>query len=178
MSQIYVIRHGQASFGTDHYDRLSPIGKRQAEILGDHFVRIDAKFQAVYAGSLQRQIDTAKIVLSRFPDALSFPEIVISKDFDEFNSTPFIKAQLADLTDQNPSIADALKRINSDRQAFKLIFGKAMLRLAEPKYHVPGLETFQAFAKRVKEGVRKICNQNSVDSNIAVFTSSGTISRR
>ncbi|HCT4576619.1 TPA: histidine phosphatase family protein, partial [Pseudomonas aeruginosa] len=36
MGSIYLIRHGQASFGADDYDVLSPTGIRQAEILGDH----------------------------------------------------------------------------------------------------------------------------------------------
>ncbi|MDZ4333172.1 MAG: histidine phosphatase family protein, partial [Pseudomonas sp.] len=30
MGSIYLIRHGQASFGADDYDVLSPIGIRQA----------------------------------------------------------------------------------------------------------------------------------------------------
>jgi len=33
MSDLYLIRHGQASFGKDNYDRLSPLGIRQARIL-------------------------------------------------------------------------------------------------------------------------------------------------
>jgi len=28
MATIYVIRHGQASFGADDYDKLSPLGWR------------------------------------------------------------------------------------------------------------------------------------------------------
>ena len=32
MASLYLIRHGQASFGSDHYDQLSPLGQRQADL--------------------------------------------------------------------------------------------------------------------------------------------------
>ena len=37
MSVIYLIRHGQASFGTDNYDQLSALGREQSAILGSYF---------------------------------------------------------------------------------------------------------------------------------------------
>ena len=40
VGSIYLIRHGQASFGADDYDVLSPTGIRQAEILGDHLLNL------------------------------------------------------------------------------------------------------------------------------------------
>ena len=43
MGSIYLIRHGQASFGADDYDVLSPTGIRQAEILGDQPVEFDGQ---------------------------------------------------------------------------------------------------------------------------------------
>ncbi|MEK9990253.1 MAG: histidine phosphatase family protein, partial [Halieaceae bacterium] len=32
MASLYLIRHGQASFGSDNYDQLSPLGQRQADV--------------------------------------------------------------------------------------------------------------------------------------------------
>ncbi len=175
MSQIYLIRHGQASFGTDNYDRLSITGKQQAEVLGQHFTGINLQFQNVYSGSLQRQIDTARIVISQLNEAAAPPEVSISNDFDEYNSSPFIKAQLPDMVNGNTAIANALEKMHSDPQAFRLIFGQAMLRLADPEYNVPGMETFQAYVKRVGAGIHRLAGENGENSNIAVFTSSGTI---
>ena len=34
MGAIYLVRHGQAAFGTDDYDRLTEIGYTQARLLG------------------------------------------------------------------------------------------------------------------------------------------------
>ena len=39
MGSIYLIRHGQASFGAENYDVLSPLGYRQSEALGDYLAR-------------------------------------------------------------------------------------------------------------------------------------------
>jgi len=36
MSSIYLVRHGQASFGSANYDELSDRGRRQSRILGEY----------------------------------------------------------------------------------------------------------------------------------------------
>ncbi len=58
MGSIYLIRHGQASFGADDYDVLSPTGIRQAEILGDHLLNLGVRFDRVLSGGLRRQQHT------------------------------------------------------------------------------------------------------------------------
>ena len=55
MASIYVIRHGQASFGAANYDKLSELGCRQAEVLGHYLRECNIHFDAVYSGDLQRQ---------------------------------------------------------------------------------------------------------------------------
>ena len=37
MGTLYLVRHGQASFGADDYDVLSPLGHQQALRLGEDF---------------------------------------------------------------------------------------------------------------------------------------------
>jgi len=61
MTTIYLIRHGQASVGTDNYDVLSKTGEAQANVLGQHLANTHIEFDAVYSGALKRQIDTATI---------------------------------------------------------------------------------------------------------------------
>jgi broad specificity phosphatase PhoE len=36
MASIYLIRHGQASFGAQDYDKLSELGRRQATLTGEY----------------------------------------------------------------------------------------------------------------------------------------------
>jgi broad specificity phosphatase PhoE len=36
MGTLYLVRHGQASFGADDYDQLSALGRRQSVRLGEY----------------------------------------------------------------------------------------------------------------------------------------------
>ncbi|NWD90503.1 phosphoglycerate mutase family protein, partial [Pseudomonas sp. K5002] len=50
MGSIYLIRHGQASFGADDYDVLSPIGVQQAQVLGRHLAELGLGFDRCLSG--------------------------------------------------------------------------------------------------------------------------------
>ncbi|MDR0478286.1 MAG: histidine phosphatase family protein [Burkholderiaceae bacterium] len=61
MGTIYLVRHGQASFGADDYDQLSDLGVRQSERLGQYWrARFgeQLRFDAVLTGTLRRQAQT------------------------------------------------------------------------------------------------------------------------
>lgn len=58
MGTLYLVRHGQASFGADDYDQLSPLGQRQAVRLGEYFRRNGITFNTVLTGTLRRQQQT------------------------------------------------------------------------------------------------------------------------
>lgn len=58
MGNLYLVRHGQASFGADNYDQLSPLGVRQSERLGAYFAAKGLQFEAVLTGSLVRHTQT------------------------------------------------------------------------------------------------------------------------
>ena len=58
MGQLYLIRHGQASFGAEDYDNLSELGHKQAERLGAYFKQKNLHFDAVITGTLRRHTQT------------------------------------------------------------------------------------------------------------------------
>jgi broad specificity phosphatase PhoE len=58
MGTLYLVRHGQASFGADNYDQLSDLGQRQSERLGAWMAAKGLTFEAAWCGSLQRQRQT------------------------------------------------------------------------------------------------------------------------
>ena len=58
MGTLYLVRHGQASFGADDYDVLSPLGHQQALRLGEYFAAKGMAFDAALTGTLKRQIST------------------------------------------------------------------------------------------------------------------------
>ena len=58
MGTLYLVRHGQASFGAADYDNLSPLGHQQAVRLGEYFKSKGQQFDSVLMGSLRRHAQT------------------------------------------------------------------------------------------------------------------------
>ena len=61
MGTLYLVRHGQASFGAADYDQLSELGRRQSLRLGQYLRERHGeglRFDAVLTGTLRRQIQT------------------------------------------------------------------------------------------------------------------------
>ncbi len=58
MGTLYLVRHGQASFGADNYDELSARGHEQARRLGEYWRERGMVFDAVLVGSLRRHNQT------------------------------------------------------------------------------------------------------------------------
>ncbi|MET0310830.1 MAG: histidine phosphatase family protein [Burkholderiaceae bacterium] len=58
MGTLYLVRHGQASFGAADYDNLSDLGHRQAVRLGDYWRERGMTFDAVITGTLRRHAQT------------------------------------------------------------------------------------------------------------------------
>ena len=58
MGTLYLVRHGQASFGAEDYDQLSALGHRQSVRLGEYFRFKGLQFEAVLTGSLRRHQQT------------------------------------------------------------------------------------------------------------------------
>jgi broad specificity phosphatase PhoE len=63
MGTLYLVRHGQASFGADDYDQLSDLGRRQSVRLGEYFAERGIRFDALLAGTLRRQRQTLAGIL-------------------------------------------------------------------------------------------------------------------
>jgi len=58
MGTLYLVRHGQASFGEANYDKLSVLGHKQALRLGEYFAAKGLTFDAAITGTLRRQAET------------------------------------------------------------------------------------------------------------------------
>ncbi len=62
MSQITLIRHGQANTqarSETEYDRLSPLGHRQSQWLGEHLATLPDAHTRIWCGTLNRHMETA-----------------------------------------------------------------------------------------------------------------------
>jgi broad specificity phosphatase PhoE len=63
VGEIVLVRHGQASFEGDNYDRLSDIGEQQARILGRYFLDRNIAFHHVVCGDMVRHTETLDAIL-------------------------------------------------------------------------------------------------------------------
>ena len=59
MPVVYLVRHGQASYGAEDYDVLSPIGHEQSAVVGRELQRRGITSPQVVCGDLVRQRNTA-----------------------------------------------------------------------------------------------------------------------
>ena len=76
MGTLYLVRHGQASFGSSDYDRLSELGTRQCLELGRWFRGRGVAFEAVLRGTLRRHEQSLQALQDGFgalPAALPWP---------------------------------------------------------------------------------------------------------
>jgi len=66
MPAIHLVRHGQASFGSDDYDLLSPLGEQQVLVSAAELLRRGARTPVIASGNLKRQVRTAELLAETF----------------------------------------------------------------------------------------------------------------
>ncbi len=170
---IYVIRHGQASFGADNYDCLSDSGRRQSQFLGKFLDQVGVEFSAVYTGAMKRQIETAEIVLANLPS--NSLRTITDNCFDEYDAAAIIKANLQDMIQEDHTYQKDMERLFTDQTSFRRIFDTAMSRWFSGAYDYPGVETWRQVSERISKGIDRIASLAKDDSKLAVFTSGGAI---
>ncbi|WP_025112552.1 histidine phosphatase family protein [Pseudomonas sp. H1h] len=176
MGSIYLIRHGQASFGADDYDVLSPIGVRQAEILGQHLAELGISFDRCLSGELRRQQHTATSALEQLTaKGLAVPPLETDAAFNEFDAEAVIRALIPAMLADEPEAIDILRNAAQNRAEFQRIFALVIERWLDGTYDTPGLESWLGFVERVQGGLQRILEQADGNQKIAVFTSGGTI---
>ncbi|MEW5913228.1 MAG: histidine phosphatase family protein [Thermodesulfobacteriota bacterium] len=173
MSVIYLIRHGQASFGQDNYDCLSELGRRQSGITGDFLRSLGLRFDAAYCGTMSRQQDTAQAVLDRLEAP---PALEVSADFNEYESGPAVRALLPGMIADNPDLAQAVPRMFSDRRSFQLVYEEAMSRWVSGRHAIQGVESWLDFLGRVERALTRLQSQTGRGKTVLVFSSGGPIS--
>ncbi|MBK6907215.1 MAG: histidine phosphatase family protein [Rhodocyclaceae bacterium] len=60
--ELYLVRHGQASFGAANYDQLSSLGVQQSTWLGEYFAQRQIRFDSIFTGTMQRHRQTAQAI--------------------------------------------------------------------------------------------------------------------
>jgi broad specificity phosphatase PhoE len=173
MTQLMIIRHGQASFGASDYDRLSDTGALQSKILGRWLADTGTVFDKVVSGTMSRQTETARLALGEMGPSL--PGLHTDPAFDEYDYKAIIGALLPGLIADDPAIADLLPKVTTDNRVFQKMFGPIMDRWVSGRYETPGTETFDDYVDRVTRGLFGLADAADGDQPVAVFTSGGVI---
>lgn len=172
MAVIYLIRHGQASFGKQNYDQLSDKGYRQSEVLGQYLSSKLDKFDQVYLGSMQRHAQTAERCLACFEHG---HQSIVDEAWNEYDYQNILAVHEPQLA--NPqSTAEFLSQYQNPQQEFEKIFVAAVQRWMGCKDATGYSESWANFKSRVLKGFEKIKPQSERNQVIAVFTSGGPIS--
>ncbi|MCO8090918.1 MULTISPECIES: histidine phosphatase family protein [Acinetobacter] len=174
MTTIYLIRHGQASFGAESYDKLSPNGELQAKLLGRYFDEILKEAPYVVAGSMQRHQQTAQLALAEcFPES----EPVTDSAWNEFNHQQ-VFAQYEPRFNQPELLKEDVSQHANPRAYLSKIFEGAIERWTGGDYHHEYEESWPDFKQRVETALQHLCDDlaEKKPRYAVVFTSGGVIS--
>ncbi len=176
MGSIYLIRHGQASFGADDYDVLSATGYRQAEALGAHLAHLGLSFDRCISGSLFRQRHTGETVMAQLASAgLPTAELETDPAFNEFDAEAVIRALLPAMLPDEPTALDVMRDVANHHAEFQRLFALVIGRWIGGQHDTASLQSWKAFVTQVQEGLTRILDSAAANERIAVFTSGGTI---
>jgi broad specificity phosphatase PhoE len=176
VGSIYLIRHGQASFGADNYDVLSSTGIRQSQVLGEHLSRLGQGFDRCIAGGLRRQQHTAETALAQLVNAgLPVPELEIDTAFDEFDAEAVIRGLLPAMLPDEPDALHVMRNAAQNRAEFQRLFALIIERWLDGSHDPAGLQTWLGFVAQVEAGLRRLLDRAKTGERIAVFSSGGTI---
>ncbi len=182
MSTLALVRHGQASFFSENYDQLSPLGEQQARLLGEYWVRRGVRFDEVYTGPRVPQIETAALAGEAFAKAgLAWPEPRFLPELDEHHVDRLIKMKLPEIAREFPEIGKlhaAYVSAESPRdkhRTFQLMFEPMVMLWVEGKVGAEGIESWREFQERVGMGLRRIVDGNGRGRSVAAFSSVGAI---
>lgn len=171
MTRILLLRHGQASFGADDYDRLSEIGARQSRLAGRHLAAEGRSIQAVLNGSLLRQRDTARLAATEFGLR---PHPLPDGGFDEYDAEALFESYLPTAVQREPTLDVPHAVIRGERRLFQLALSTVTgLWVTGAPGHRG--ETWDAFTSRIRAALEKSIDGCGHDDTILIATSGGVI---
>lgn len=184
MSTLYLVRHAQASFLADDYDKLSSLGETQSLLLGGSWVNAGLTFDLAFVGPRRRHQETAQLCARVYHDAgLPWPEIETCQELDEYHGEQLLKRALPRLVTQDTHLQTlAAAFAESDQtgrrereKTFQKMFEHVMKAWARGEIEEAGVEPWLAFRRRVDGWVEQLQRRAGRGKRAVAFTSGGTI---
>lgn len=175
MSELILVRHGQASFGKASYDKLSERGVEQVKILASHWRDTGEEFDHIYSGTLLRQRETANELLERVKGEPS--ESVQHPSLNEYNGDPLMRVYLRDHAAADGF--DVSQWPIKDPRLFQTVFEAATAKWIkdelEPDSSDTEFEYWRHFQDRVHSAMDEIMQRHKSGARVLVSTSGGVI---
>lgn len=166
MATLFLVRHGQASFGAANYDCLSATGRQQARWLGEYFRDRGLNLKRVVAGTLVRQQDTASEILSAMGMAGS--SMASHPGLNEYDGEALYRAYTGG--------ADHRAHQNGDYHDYWRTFRSAYHAWTQDTLaDMP--ESWTEFGARINGALTQACEGTSREDAILVVSSGGAIGR-
>ena len=173
MASLYLIRHGQASFGSANYDQLSPLGQRQADVSGQFFAETGLHFAQAASGDLSRQRETGERVLASQPAPAT---LRVDPRLNEVDNEGQIAALLPILCERDSAFADRVKAGRSDSKQYQKVIQAVFNAWVSPDCpDLPGTASWPDYLAGVIGALRMRWSAQRAGSDTAIFTSGGTI---
>lgn len=179
MSILHLIRHGQASFGADDYDNLSPKGIEQSVALGKALSQKESKFDYVIVGPHRRHIQTFEGIKKGYKFA-DLPDPFIDERFAENQLMEIAQHFIPQILNSNKTTNEIFHTIpKEDRhdkflKLFHIVAKKWMNEELDLSEH--NFEGFSVFRARIANTLKTIQDEMTDKSDIMVVTSGGAIS--
>ena len=164
MGTLYLVRHGQASFGADDYDQLSPLGQQQSVRLGEYFAAKGLRFDAALMGTLRRHAQTFAGICQGACTAL---EALPWPGLNEYDSAAVIRAI-------HPAPLPRPDTPEAYRHHFRLLrdgLTQWMNGVVSPQ----GMPAYDAFVQGITSALEHV-RKNHHGGNVLLVSSGGPIS--
>jgi broad specificity phosphatase PhoE len=174
MGAIYLIRHGQASFGFGDYDRLSELGVEQSRVLGMALKARVPQIDAVLCGLMRRQRATAEHCLAAMGLPQEWRESTAWNEYDHIEVIRRFEPRYADHETLVAEMRGSLGGVEA-RRRFREMFARAVARWVSGRFDHEYAESWTAFRARVRAGLHEAIDILGPSKTALVFTSGGAI---
>jgi broad specificity phosphatase PhoE len=168
---LYLVRHGQASFGAADYDNLSELGAEQAAHLGRWFAQAQIKPTRLIAGGLRRHQQTSRAWAQGFvDDGGALPDAAFHSIDPRWNEYDH-----EDIFGKGTKAfgLEGMKNKDMNKRDFQKLFEKAITRWISTKHDQEYAEPWAAFSGRCSQALDDVKKMRG--ETVVVFSSGGTI---
>lgn len=162
MGTLYLVRHGQASFGADDYDVLSELGERQCRRLGEYLSARGVRFHGVVRGTLRRQAQSLAAIAQGYGE---LPAATVWRGLDEYDAQAVVRAI-------HPAPLACIASDDDRRRHFRLL-REGLAAWTQGRLAPPGMPNYAAFVAGIVEVLDHVREHHA--GQVLAVTSGGPI---